>query len=236
MGAFNHEAVAVDEVDRCCYLTEDDSEGRLYRFVPEAWPSLSSGALQAARVIDGTIGWVDVAADRPDRSATTTPFRGGEGIIIDGRTLFFATKHDRRIWEIDLDSGRLSVFFDALARPAAALTHVDNIVVHPSSKHLFVAEDGGNMELCMLTRSGGQPAVSAVIRFAGHDGSEVAGPAFSPDGRHLYLSSQRGTDGRGITVRVTGPWEGRPTAPPLRIDRAGEVTRRAVRGGSSTRP
>lgn len=38
-----------------------------------------------------------------------------------------------------------------------------------------------------------------------------AGPAFSPDGRRLYFSSQRGTSGSssgGITYEVTGPFRG----------------------------
>lgn len=206
LGSFNHEAVAIDPIARCCYLTEDDPAGRLYRFVPSSWPDLSEGSLQAAGAVGGRVIWIDVPADRPARGAGTIAFDGGEGIVVDDRSLLFATKGDRRVWELDLETNRLSVFFDAVARPGEALTHVDNLAVHPWSGHLFVAEDGGNVELCMLTRTGGRPVVSAVVRFEGHDGSEVAGPAFSPDGRHLYVSSQRGTDGRGVTVRVTGPW------------------------------
>ena len=34
-------------------------------------------------------------------------------------------------------------------------------------------------------------------------GSEITGPAFSPDGRRLYFSSQRNP---GTTYEVTGPW------------------------------
>lgn len=225
MGAFNHEAVAVDAVERCCYLTEDDPVGRLYRFVPDSWPDLSAGTLQAAGVAGGVVTWHDVAIDGPDRSAATQPFDGGEGIVIDGRSLLFATKGDRRIWELDLRSGALSVFFDGHERPGVALTHVDNLAIHPWGGQLFVAEDGGDMELCMLTRDGGVPEVSAVVRFEGHDGSEVTGPAFSPDGRHLYVSSQRGTDGRGMTVRVTGPWATWAS----RFDDGAGTDRRAVR-------
>lgn len=206
MGSFNHEAVAVDPFARCCYLTEDHPTGRLYRFVPDEWPDLSSGRLQAAVVVDGVVSWVDTDAGEPDRNPVTFAFDGGEGIVLEDRTLMFATKGDRRIWELDLETGALSVFFDAVERTGVALTHVDNLVVHPWAGHLFVAEDGGDMELCMLSRSGGEPEVSVVVRFEGHAGSEVTGPAFSPDGRHLYVSSQRGVDGRGITVRVTGPW------------------------------
>lgn len=225
MGAFNHEAVALDARRQCCYLTEDEPDGRLYRFLPDRWPRLDSGRLQAARVVDAVVTWIDVAQDRPDRSPLTTPFDGGEGIVVDDRSLLFATKGDRRVWELDLTTQRISVFFDAVRRPDVALTHVDNLVLHPWNGHLFVAEDGGDMELCMLTRSGGSPDGAAVVRFEGHDGSEVTGPAFSPDGRHLYVSSQRGSDGRGITIRVTGPWADWIT----RIDGGATVRRGATR-------
>lgn len=227
MGTFRHEAVAVDPARRCCYLTEDQPDGRLYRFVPDRWPDLSAGRLQAATVSSGVVAWIDVRPDRPARSPATATFDGGEGIVVDGSSLLFATKGDRRVWELDLTTSRLSIFFDAVARPGVALTHVDNLEIQPWTHHLFVAEDGGDNELCMLTRSGGTPDVSAVVRFEGHDGSEVTGPAFSPDGRHLYVSSQRGTDGRGVTVRVTGPWIKWASS----LDTGARVERGAVRSG-----
>jgi len=43
----------------------------------------------------------------------------------------------------------------------------------------------------------------------GQDASEIAGPAFSPDGTRLYFSSQRGTSGQssgGITYEISGPF------------------------------
>ena len=51
MGAFEHEAAAVDEANLHVYLTEDVGDGCLYRFVYENDEDLSTGALQVAEVL-----------------------------------------------------------------------------------------------------------------------------------------------------------------------------------------
>lgn len=63
------------------------------------------------------------------------------------------------------------------------------------SGDVFVAEDGGNLKLCILANTNGVDQVARFLRFIGHDASEVTGPAFSPDHTRLYVSSQRGSDG-----------------------------------------
>jgi len=50
LGAFKHEAVAVDPVNRHLYLTDDEPDGRWYRFRPTAYPNLDSGILEVAAV------------------------------------------------------------------------------------------------------------------------------------------------------------------------------------------
>ena len=45
LGAFKHEAVAVDPVGGRLYLTEDNNPGGFYRFTPDAYPDLSAGVL-----------------------------------------------------------------------------------------------------------------------------------------------------------------------------------------------
>jgi len=210
LGSFNHEAAVVVEFDRTILLTEDASEGRLYRFTPNTWTDLSSGRFEAARVgSDGGVTWVDVAIDRPDRSDTTTPFDGGEGLTVDGTDVFMATKGDRRLWHLDVAADTIRVLHDCLEHPDTSLTHVDNLLVEPLSGDLYVAEDGGNQELCVLTgRTDDDVEVAPFVRLVGHRGSEIAGQAFSPDGRTMLFSSQRGTDGRGLTYAVTGPFRG----------------------------
>ena len=59
------------------------------------------------------------------------------------------------------------------------------------------------MELVLLTITG--IAVPLVI-VEGQSGSELAGPAFDPSRTRLYFSSQRGTDGFGITYEIEGPF------------------------------
>ena len=58
------------------------------------------------------------------------------------------------------------------------------------------------MEIVALTLSG---AVRPVVRVVGTSGSEITGPALSPDGQRLYFSSQRNP---GRTYEVSGPWLG----------------------------
>lgn len=217
LGQFSHEAAAVDAARGPVYLTEDEAEGRLYRFTPDVPGVLTSGQFHAAsvsvqpssmRVGDvAQVQWVPTATDRPDRSTSTSAFAGGEGAWVDGDRLLFTTKRDVRVWALGLVDATLRVLHDSMATPATPLDAVDNIVGHPVSGDLFVAEDGGNMQLCVMREfSDGALAVEACVQIMGQNGSEVTGPAFSPDGTRLYLSSQRGVDGRGLTYEISGPF------------------------------
>jgi secreted PhoX family phosphatase len=211
LGTFKHEAVAVDPVRRCLYLTEDVPDGAFYRFAPGAWADLSSGTLEVAAVAaGGEVTWHAVPEPDPaDPEANptrhqvpeVTPFDGGEGIAYDRDHVYFSTKGDDRVWDYDVVASKLSVLYDAALEPDPVLTGVDNVAVSRAGD-LLVAEDGGNMELVLITA---QRAVSPLLRIVGQDGSEITGPAFDPWGRRLYLSSQRGA-GAGITYEVTGPF------------------------------
>ncbi|NUL31295.1 DUF839 domain-containing protein [Streptomyces lunaelactis] len=216
MGKFKHEAAAADPVRHVIYLTEDETNGCFYRFIPTTWGNLSSGTLQVLVAGSGTSGsftWQNVPD--PDGSPTATRnqvsgakhFNGGEGCHYAGDTVWFTTKGDNRVWQVNLLNSTYELAYDDnLVNPGPApLTGVDNIT-GSSSGDLFVAEDGGNLEICIITPN---DIVAVFLRVTGQSSSEITGPAFSPDGKRLYFSSQRGTSGSssgGITYEVTGPF------------------------------
>jgi uncharacterized protein len=212
LGVFPHEAAAVDPATGVVYLTEDDDTGRLYRFVPRAWGDLGGGRLEAAWVGGGGIvSWVPASDKQPYRGRDSTAFARGEGAWFSAGVLYFCTTSDDRVWALDTASNRLEVIYDAAALGATApLREPDNVTVHAPSGDIFVCEDDDNLE-CVLLANGRAGRVAApFLQFVGHEGSEVAGAAFSPDARRLYITSQRGIgrkyDSPGMTFEITGPF------------------------------
>ncbi|MCF2125578.1 PhoX family protein [Strepomyces sp. STD 3.1] len=215
MGRFKHEAAAADPVRKVVYLTEDVGDGCFYRFRPTTWGNLSSGTLEvlvAGSATSGPVTWARV----PDPSGATATrnqvsgakrFNGGEGCYYADDTCWFTTKGDNRVWQYNASTGTIELAYDdsLVTSGGAPLTGVDN-VTGSSSGDLFVAEDGGTMEICVITPN---DVVAPFLRVDGQSGSEITGPAFSPDGTRLYFSSQRGTSGSssgGITYEVRGPF------------------------------
>ncbi|MFP3991217.1 alkaline phosphatase PhoX [Streptomyces sp. E11-3] len=222
MGRFKHEAAAADPVRKTIYLTEDVSDGCFYRFTPTTWGDLSAGRLEVlTETTKGkgknkttVIGWAEVPDPSGASGSTRTQvrtakhFSGGEGCHYADDTCWFTTKGDNRVWQYNAGPGTLELAYDASqVNGTAPLTGVDNIT-GSASGDLFVAEDGGNMEICLITPD---EVVAPFLRITGQSNSEITGPAFSPDGTRLYFSSQRGTSGSssgGITYEVTGPFRG----------------------------
>lgn len=212
MGAFYREAVAADPVERRIYQTEDRSNGALYRFTPTTWGDLTAGLLEV--MIDlggGAVGWAEVPD--PDGSPTNTRdqtpvgggtikrFNGGEGVWYTDGNVFFTTKGDNRLWRYTPATNTLTVVYDdtdPFPSPRH-LTGVDNVVATTTNR-VFVAEDGGNMEIVGVDVTTG--ATYPIIRYD-ITGSEMVGPAFSLDGTRLYFSSQNNP---GETFEVSGPW------------------------------
>ncbi len=143
----------------------------------------------------------------PVNVPTSTAFNGGEGGWYEGDEVYFSTKGDSRVWKIETTTDRISIFYDRATNPTPHLTNADNVYV-ATTGDVYVAEDPGNLEIVALTQSG---AVKPIVQITGVTGSEVTGPALSPDGTRLYFSSQRNP---GTTYEVTGPFAPRAEAIP----------------------
>jgi hypothetical protein len=225
LGNFSHEAAAVDPARGHVYLTEDQPDGCLYRFTPDAYPDLAGGLLEVAVVTGAAVSWRPV----PDPNVVTqgkqvrqqvpeaTRFPGGEGLWHHEGVIYFTTKGDKKVWAYDAASQTLDLVYHHSLTPDAALNAVDNVTVSPFGD-VYVCEDGGNMEVCVITP---ERVVSPFLRFASADGSpapdhnesEIAGVVFDPTGTRMYFSSQRaypyvaGTPAAdGAVYEVTGPF------------------------------
>jgi hypothetical protein len=93
---------------------------------------------------------------------------------------------------------KLAVIYDDDVQVNGVLSGVDNVATRQNV--IYVAEDGGNMQIVLVRESG---ATFAVVELPGVTGSEMTGPAFDPSGARLYFSSQRNP---GRTYEVKGPW------------------------------
>ena len=225
LGRFSHEYVLVHEQQKKLYLTEDEKGGGFYRFTPERWGDLSAGLLEIATLQpEGTISWTAI----PDPSAANVNTREQlagisnmkrpEGLCIDKATgvVFFAESGAGRVIAYDPASGVYELIYaeDDFENPI--LTDTDNVAVSPVSGDLFICEDSGTFDICILTPEG---EMARFVNLSGvqHDGSlvgdisETTGPSFDPSGRRFYFSSQR-AGVAGITYEVTGPWRERPNA------------------------
>ncbi|HVJ20614.1 MAG TPA: alkaline phosphatase PhoX, partial [Polyangiaceae bacterium] len=214
-GTFSHEAVAIDPDTYIAYLTEDDGDSFLYRFVPtDASVDPFSGQLQAMKRVGGDnfstagmnpgqvidVEWVDVSAATPRadaQAAAATIVVRGEGIWwFDGIVYFCATSNGQ-VFELvpnaDNSGGTLRLLADTLAGP-------DNVTVAPWGE-LFVAEDNGVQNRIRVVDSEGVVSTFALNRVT--PVSELAGVCFSPDGTILFLNIYSGK-----TLAITGPFPG----------------------------
>lgn len=208
MGSFNHEAAAVDPYSGYVYLTEDLRDGCFYRFKPNSKNNLSEGTLEVAVPNKNVLSWKKIddplAQTKPTRYQVmeAARFKGGEGIVYHNKQIFFTTKIDNVVWAYHTQTYLISRVYDAADYQLPLLYGVDNIEVSQSGE-LLIAEDGGNMQIIALDHNY-EPHV--LVDVHGQDRSEITGPAFSPDGKRLYFSSQRGKTGRdkdGITYEIT---------------------------------
>ncbi len=179
-------------------------DGGLYRFVPTTWgrprcvghpPGAHRGGTAAW---DGP-RWLTLTASRsPTRNQVpnTKRFNGGEGAAMSNGRLVFTTKGDNRVWLYDPAANTLRRHLRR--RRAGERGPVRRRQRHHVARSgvVYVAEDGGNMQIVLVRETG---ETFPVVELPGVTGSEITGPAFDPSGTPpvLQLAAQPGRHLRG---------------------------------------
>ncbi len=229
MGYFSHEACAVDPTTGIWYLTEDSSPSFLYRFTPhdrsQKLGSLQKGGILEAAAIDEIsttspsqlnsgqkfgIVWKQLNPERAQQDAKDLgciQFSRLEGAYFSAGTFWFddtsaGGKALGRVYRYFPATNTLELFYESTSQNELEMP--DNITIAPWGD-LWIAEDGGgNDRIVGLTPEGN------IYTFAENrmNGSEFAGPTFSPDGKTLFVNMQT----PGITFAIWGPFARRNVA------------------------
>lgn len=228
-GRFNHEAVCIDPETHVAYLTEDRSDGCLYRFVPVSRERPFEGRLQAlalrgaprldtgVQLAAGEVRratWVplldthsvDDSLRFQARERGAAQIRRGEGIWFhEGSVYFSATSGGARgagqILRLAVGRSGADDTLEVLVESGDTdqLDAPDNLTLAPWGD-VYIAEDGpGAQFLRRLTRAGRMHTFARNAR----SGGEFAGLCFSPDGKVLFVNFQR----EAITIAIRGPFQ-----------------------------
>jgi len=232
MGRFNHEAACVDPASGIVYMTEDQSDGLLYRFVPGAPGRLAQGgrlqalavsALPDSRNWEGAIlaagGWHearwvdldDVESPQDDlrqrgAAAGATLFARGEGMHMGAGEFYFCCTSG--------GGAKCGQIF-RLRPQSSGPDRLQLFFESPSIDHLNFGDNltvapGGSLVVCedQYTPNVANhlrwitPAGEALPLALGRLPTELAGACFSPDGRTLFVNIYDPAK----TLAVTGPW------------------------------
>lgn len=227
-GRFLHEAAAIDPTDHAAYLTEDRSDGCLYRFVPEKRDApFAAGRLQALAIADKPrfalgetlpddarfdLRWIDVPHEAGDEDRLRYVARArGAAIIARGEGIWRVEDGFAFTSTSGGPGARGQIFHLAPTRKGGTLRLIaqandprtfdmpDNITLTPWGDLLVCEDNLRAPHLRLITRRG------SVLPFAFNRGSasEFAGVCFSPDGRMLFVNIQE----QGLTVAIEGPWQ-----------------------------
>ena len=145
----------------------------------------------------------------------STRFKRGEGVWLDGETLYVTTTADHRVHAYDVRRQRIRVAYDGLASRSAPLLRVDQLTGAPWGE-VFVCEDIATDEIDMgVISTDGRVSRFLSVTGPQHRGSELTGVTFDPTGSRMYVASQRAfaksdlEPGPGAIYEITGPF-GRP--------------------------
>tara|TARA_B000000437_G_scaffold217051_1_gene194094 strand:- start:243 stop:1550 length:1308 start_codon:yes stop_codon:yes gene_type:complete len=228
MGRFNHEAVAFDRFNNA-YLTEDRTDGLIYKFVSKDQNNLKDGELFALRIKDikdsrnwnnslvelnrsYLADWVKIEDPDPENDTVrfegmtkgATPFARPEGIITDGRSVYICCTSGGRlkkgqIWKI---APTLSKEFSIelwYEVQDEASLNMPDNITIAPWGDLIVCEDNSDINRLWGLTSKGKPYLIAQNSYSR---SEFAGACFSPLDNTMYINIQ----GNGQTLLIDGKW------------------------------
>jgi secreted PhoX family phosphatase len=227
-GRFLHEAACVDPRTLTAYLTEDRTDGCLYRYRPaDLKQPHKSGKLQALRVmgvprfdtsrdLDHGIklkaDWVDVPHPNPADDSVRTQaaaagaarFCRGEGLVLDGDAVFICCTSGGRqghgqVFKLTLGKPGSPDLLQLFAEsPGPAVLDMPDNICMAPWGDLLLAEDGSGEQYLRGITPEGR--VYDLARNAKSSG-EFAGICVSPRGDALFVNMQQD----GLTLAITGP-------------------------------
>lgn len=143
-----------------------------------------------------------------DEALTPPVSNNPNGAVPTRGLIFFTTKGDNRVFAFDVENQVIELIFDN-SQIDPDYNDVDNLTVSPAGD-IIVAEDlianAGNASMMRIIVAIPNEEAKVLVEINA-PGSEITGPAFSPDGSRMYFSSQRGPTqavAAGAPVAVAG--------------------------------
>ena len=228
LGRFNHEAVAFDNFNNA-YLTEDRSNGLIYKFVPKKPNNLEEGELFALKVrnlpdsrnwkqplansnIPYQVDWVKIEDYDPNEdtvrqegiSKGATVFARPEGIISDNKSIYICCTsggHLKKgqIFKINPTSQKNPSLELWYEVQDATSLNMPDNIVIAPWGDLIVCEDNSDRNRLWGLTPNGKPYLIAQNSYSG---SEFAGACFSPTDNTMFVNIQ----GNGLTLQIDGNW------------------------------
>ena len=228
LGRFNHEAVAFDKYNNA-YLTEDRSDGLIYKFVPKNPNSLKDGELFALKIknledsrnweqsrtelnTSYQVEWVKIEDYDPDEdtvrhegiSKGATVFARPEGIIADNESVYICCTsggnlRKGQIFKINTISPDQSLAELWYEVQDTASLNMPDNIVIAPWGDLIVCEDNSDRNRLWGLTPSGTPYLIAQNSYSG---SEFAGACFSPIDNTMFVNIQ----GNGLTLLIDGDW------------------------------
>ena len=229
MGRFYHEAVAFDKFQNA-YLTEDRSDGLIYKFVPKKLNSLNKGELFALKIKNKkdsrnwsnqsieinkrySTEWVKIEDVDPDDDTMryeglmkgATPFSRPEGIISGKDSLYICCTSGGplkrgQIWKINPINKNESYIELWYEIQDKISLNMPDNIVVAPWGDLIVCEDNSKINRLWGITTQGKPYLIAQNSYSG---AEFAGVCFSPFDNTLFVNLQQ----RGITLAIDGNWD-----------------------------